>query len=67
MISINKKEATAVREKFPRVYITRTCQKHSDRHHYYCEEAPGAMDLIHKMRGDELPKRNTVVSDSGWY
>lgn len=67
MISINKKEAMAVREKFPRVHITRTCQKHSDRHHYYCEEAPGAMALIRKMRGDELPSGNAVVSDSDWY
>lgn len=58
MIMINKQEADTIRERYPNVHIVRTCKQKSKRHRYYCEEAPGAMALLHKLRGDEPEKKH---------
>ena len=53
MISISKKEKEAISERFPRVFITRTMRQDSKRHHYFMEEAPGAMRFLKKLRYGE--------------
>lgn len=53
MISINKEEANAIREKFPNTHIVRTCKQKSSRHRYYCEESRPVVNYINKMRGIE--------------
>lgn len=50
MILITKEEAMAVRAKFPKALITRTCRQKSKRHRYYCEESKSAMKIIRAMR-----------------
>lgn len=53
MVAISKMEKDVIRAKFPNVHIVRTMRADSHRHHYYCEEARGAMQLLQKMRTPE--------------
>lgn len=58
MIAITASEKEAVRVKFPNVHIVRTMKQDSKRHHYYCEESRGVMNLLHQMRtGEPAPCR----------
>lgn len=53
MIAINKEEKDMISAKFPNVHIVRTMKADSHRHHYYCEEARGVMQLLQQMRMPE--------------
>ena len=58
MIAINAYEKDAIREKFPHVHIVRTMKQDSKRHHYYCEESRGVMNMLRQMRtGQPAPRR----------
>lgn len=50
MIAITASEKEAVRVKFSNVHIVRTMKQDSKRHHYYCEESRGVMNLLRQMR-----------------
>ena len=52
MVLISKQEKEAIRERFPKVGITRTMRQRSKRHRYYCEEAPAVMRFLNKLRGE---------------
>lgn len=52
MIQITKKEAQAVRSRFPAAHIYRTARQKSKRHHYWCAEEPGILAMIAHMRGE---------------
>ena len=58
MIAITAAEKQAIRAKFPKVHIARTMRQDSKRHHYYMEEAGGAMRMLRAMRGQDAPKGN---------
>ena len=51
MVLISKPEKEAIRERFPKVGITRTMKQRSKRHRYYCEESPAVMRFLNKLRG----------------
>nr|DAZ50015.1 MAG TPA: hypothetical protein [Caudoviricetes sp.] len=57
MVAISKMEKDMIRAKFPNVHIVRTMKSDSHRHHYYCEEARGVMQLLQKMRAPEEERR----------
>lgn len=57
MVMINKQEKEAIAEHFPFVHIVRTMKGDSSRHHYYMEEAPGAMRMLKRLRGEEVKQR----------
>lgn len=57
MIAINKKEAEAVRDCYPNVFVTRTMKHRSKRHHYFCEENKRVVDLIMQMRDPNYTPR----------
>lgn len=50
MVAISKMEKDMIRAKFPNVHIVRTMKSDSHRHHYYCEETRGVMQLLQKVR-----------------
>nr|WP_290461560.1 hypothetical protein [Acutalibacter muris] len=56
MIAITAAEKKAIRAKYPNVHIVRTMRQDSKRHHYYMEEAGGAMRMLRSMRGQDVPK-----------
>lgn len=50
MISIDKTEAIALRQKFGKdICIYRTCKEKSRRHHYYCEESSKVKKLLEEF------------------
>lgn len=51
MISINKAEKEAIRERFPNVFIIRTMKHRSKRHHYFCEEDRRVIRFLNERRG----------------
>lgn len=57
MVMINKQEKDVIVEHFPFVHIVRTMRGDSRRHHYYMEEAPGAMRMLRRLRGEEVKQR----------
>lgn len=57
MVAITASEKKAIVEAFPNVHITRTMKSRSKRHHYYMEEAPGAMRMLRSLRGEQEPAR----------
>lgn len=61
MILISLDEKKAIKEEFPEVHVVRTMKQHSKRHRYYMEEAPGAMRMLRKMRGEPEPKHRKGV------
>lgn len=46
MILITKQESEAIRKKYPRAEIVRTCIQKSKRHKYYCPERSCFLRLI---------------------
>lgn len=56
MIAITAVEKQAISAKFPKLHIVRTMRQDSKRHHYYMEEAGGAMRMLRAMRGQDVPK-----------
>lgn len=60
MIAITQKEKEIIAKEFPRVHITRTMKTDSSRHHYFMEEAGGAMRRIRELRGLDARNRNGV-------
>lgn len=60
MITINKEEARAVRERFPNVHIIRTMKQNSKRGHYYCEESRKVMQFIKNYRDSKVSERYGV-------
>ncbi len=64
MILITKSEKEAISERYPKVHITRTMKQDSKRHHYYMEEAPGAMRLLRKLRyGEDYEEKKWGVNN----
>lgn len=58
MISINKSEARAMRERLPNVHIVRTMKQKSKRGHYFCEESRQAIKFLEDFRsGGSTTKR----------
>lgn len=60
MIAITLKEKEIIEKEFPRVHITRTMKSDSARHHYFMEEAGGAMRRIRALRGLDITNRKGV-------
>lgn len=56
MIAITAAEKQAISAKYPKLHIVRTMRQDSKRHHYYMEEAGGAMRMLKAMRGKDAPK-----------
>ena len=54
MVLITKQEKHEIRQRFPKVWITRTMKQRSKRHRYYCEEAPAVMRFLDRLRGKGL-------------
>lgn len=57
MIAITQKEKEIIAKEFPRVHIARTMKSDSSRHHYFMEEAGGAMRRIRELRGWDTQSR----------
>lgn len=57
MVAINADEKKAILQKYPDVCIARTMRQDSKRHHYYMEEARGAMAMLRALRGEPEPRR----------
>lgn len=57
MIAITLKEKEIIAKEFPRVHIVRTMKSDSARHHYFMEEAGGAMRRIRSLRGWDAADR----------
>lgn len=62
MVLITKQEKDEIRQRFPKVWITRTMKQRSKRHRYYCEEAPAVMRFLDRLRGKGL--RNAARASS---
>lgn len=60
MIAITQKEKEIIAHEFPRVHIVRTMKSDSGRHHYFMEEAGGAMRRIRALRGQDVSSRKAV-------
>ena len=60
MVSISLKEKEIISKEFPHVNIVRTMKCDSKRHHYFMEEAGGAMRRIRELRGFGSPRRKGV-------
>ena len=59
MITITKQEKDIIQAKYPKVPISRTVKKKSNRHHYYMAEEYAAVNLLNSLRGsicDETKK-----------
>lgn len=69
MIAINKAESQVIRERCPYAHIVRTMKQKSKRHHYYCEESRGVMEVLRELRGlpQEKPKRPRHKQKRGGY
>ena len=52
MVEINKQEKEMIAEAYPDVHIVRTSKQKSHRHHYYCTETRGVMELLSEFRTD---------------
>ncbi len=64
MIMVSKREKEAISERYPRVFFTRTMKQDSKRHHYYMEEAAGAMRMLRKLRyGDDYEEKKGSVNN----
>lgn len=50
MVPITKEEKEVLLKRYPNLSIARTMQTDSKRHHYYCEERPGAMAYLARIR-----------------
>ena len=50
MVPITKEEKEILLKRYPNLSIARTMQNDSKRHHYYCEERPGAMAYLARVR-----------------
>ena len=57
MIAINRDEKMTIEKVYPHIHFVRTMKHDSKRHHYYMEEAAGAMTLLRKLRGEQVPER----------
>lgn len=60
MIAITLREKEIITSEFPRVHIVRTMKSDSKRHHYFMEEAGGAMRRIRGLRGMDTQNRKRV-------
>lgn len=60
MIAITRQEKEIISKEFPRIHIARTMKCDSKRHHYFMEEAAGAMNRIRELRGQEPLHRKGV-------
>lgn len=64
MILVTKREKDAISERYSRVFFTRTMKQDSKRHHYYMEEAPGAMRMLRKLRyGEDYEEKKGSVNN----
>ena len=60
MVPITKEEKNLLKQKYPDLCIARTMRQDSKRKHYFCEERPGALSYLNRIR-----MRN-VAFDSEW-
>lgn len=54
MVAITKDEKEAILKQYPKINIVRTMRQDSKRHHYYMEEAKGAMALLRRLRNNGI-------------
>jgi len=50
MVPVTKEEKEQLLKKYPDLSIARTMRQDSKRKHYFCEERPGAMAYLQKLR-----------------
>jgi len=50
MVRITQEEKDLLKAKYPDLSIARTMKQDSKRKHYFCEERPGAMAYLNKIR-----------------
>ena len=50
MVPITKEEKEMLLKKYPDLCIARTMKQDSKRKHYFCEERPGAMAYLDRVR-----------------
>lgn len=50
MVPVTKEEKEQLLKKYPDISIARTMRQDSKRKHYFCEERPGAMAYLQKLR-----------------
>lgn len=50
MVPVTKEEKELLLKKYPNLSVARTMKGDSKRKHYYCEERPGAMAYLAKLR-----------------
>lgn len=50
MVPVTKEEKEQLLKKYPDLSIARTMRQDSKRKHYFCEERPGAMAYLRKLR-----------------
>lgn len=50
MIAISKSEKVLINKLVPEAKIVRTVKGKSDRHKYYCEEAPAVLKILFRIR-----------------
>lgn len=53
MVSVNKTEKEAIKQKFPNAHIMRTVKQKSKRHKYYCEETSAVMKFLNELRAPD--------------
>lgn len=58
LVAINKNEKEIIMRVFPGLHVARTMRNDSKRHHYYMEEAPGAVSLLRSIRGENRNPKN---------
>lgn len=61
MITITADEKKIINKELPKVHIARTARQRSKRHHYYMAEDNRAMQLLYKIRGEQIVKEGKGV------
>ena len=54
MVRITQEEKDLLKKKYPDLSIARTMKQDSKRKHYFCEERPGAMAYLNRIRQENV-------------